>query len=180
MGQRKKLERIDPAILEAVNGALARGATIDEVKLLIDGMGAEISRSALGEHAKQWREATRREREMQAFAKSMGAEFAEIGQDKKGQLLVQVAMTLASRLTLDTAQSDQVIDFKDMHFLARGIKDLMSAQKIDVERELKVREEVRRETTERAATEVDKAAKSGGMSAEVANALKAQIMGIGA
>jgi hypothetical protein len=178
MGQRRKLDRADPQILLAVNSALARGATIEELKNLIDGFGLDISRSALGEHARQWREATRREREMQAFARAMGTEFADIGADKKGQLLVQIAMTLASRLTLDTAQSDDGIDFRDFHFLARGIKDVLAAQKIDVERDLKIREEVRRETERKAAEAVDKTVRSGGMTAETAERLKAMIMGV--
>lgn len=74
------------------------------------------------------------------------------------------------------AQDEPELDAKDFNFLAKSVKDLMTAAKQDAERDAKIREAAKLD----AATAAEKAAKKAGASAETINTVKAAILGISA
>ena len=57
---RSSIKRLPPKLREAVDAAIADGATIDEIAALIRGEGGACSRSAVGRYTKNLRDLIRR------------------------------------------------------------------------------------------------------------------------
>ena len=53
---RSSLERLEPALREAVDAAIVKGATIDEITALIREKGGTCSRSAVGRYVRRMRD----------------------------------------------------------------------------------------------------------------------------
>ena len=60
---RSSIERLPPELREAVDAAIADGATIDEIADLIRGEGGACSRSAVGRYTKNVRDLILRQQE---------------------------------------------------------------------------------------------------------------------
>ncbi len=60
---RSSIARLPPELREAVDAAIADGATIDEITDLIRGEGGACSRSAVGRYAKDMRDLIRQQQE---------------------------------------------------------------------------------------------------------------------
>jgi hypothetical protein len=85
------------------------------------------------------------------------------------ELLRTVAFSTMDQMGLDGGEDPEP---KDIHFLARAIKDLASADKISADRELTIRKKAR----EDAAKAVEAEAKRQGAGAATIDALRAAIM----
>jgi hypothetical protein len=179
VGRRSSIDRLDPVIREEVDAAIKRGATVDEITWTLKGLGADVSRSAVGRYSKQYRDLAHRQRDMQSIAKAFGQEFGG-ADDLQGRLMVQLLTSLITRVAMPIAAGDEVegVDFKDLHYLARAVKDASSAAKTDVDREAKIRTEEARRAREKAAAEGAAAAKAAGASEETAAFIRAKILGI--
>ena len=60
---RSSIARLPPTLREAVDAAIADGATIDEITALIRGEGGACSRSAVGRYVKNMRDLIRQQQE---------------------------------------------------------------------------------------------------------------------
>jgi hypothetical protein len=132
---RSTIDKLDPQIRLELDGALKRGATIDEITWMLKGLGADVSRSAVGRYSKQYADLASRQRDMQSIAKAFGAEFGQEG-DLQGRLMIQLLTSLITRAAMPIAagEAEELPDFKELHFLARAVKDATSAAKTDVDR----------------------------------------------
>jgi hypothetical protein len=170
MGARSTVTR-NPAIHEAVNQAIKRGCTIDEIKEIIDSLGANISRSALGRYSKKFNELASRQRDIRAASAAFAGEFGDAN-DKQTQLLIQLLTTQITENIIAAAPGQQ--NPMELRLNAAAVKDAVTAAKIDDER----RRAIRKEALAEAASAAEKAGKKAGASPEAINAIKAQILGI--
>jgi hypothetical protein len=184
MAQRSSIDRLPPDVRERVDAAIKNGATIDEiVGMLLDlheagALAEPVSRSAVGRYSKNYREIAAQQRELQSVAKAMGREFGEEG-DLQGRLLIQLATSIATRAIMPIAAGEDVeMDGKELHFLARAIKDITSAAKTDVDREAKIRDEAVKRTKAAAAEAAASSARGAGASEETIRTVRAAILGI--
>jgi hypothetical protein len=98
----------------------------------------------------------------------------------QGRLLIQLLTSVATRIVMPIAAGDEVTtDAKELHFLARALKDITSASKTDVDREAKIREEAAKQTKREAAAAVESEGRASGASAETIDRIKRRILGIG-
>ncbi|NPB56762.1 phage protein Gp27 family protein, partial [Shigella sonnei] len=81
-----------------------------------------------------------------------------------------VAFSSLSQLGDEDAQAEA----KDIRFLAQAIKDLASADKISVDRELRIRQE----TAKQAAEKAGEVARRGGLSKDAVQELRREILGV--
>ncbi len=174
MPRRSSVEKLDPAIRASVDRAIGRGATIDEIVQMVDEMGGETSRSTIGRYSKSYREAAAQQRNVIAIAKAFGEDFGDSNNDA-GKLLIQLINSIAVRAMIPLASGEEpTLDGKELHFLARAAKDLMSAAKIDADRDRQIREA----TKKAAADEAEKELRREGASAETIRLVKERILGI--
>ncbi|MBX9881234.1 MAG: DUF3486 family protein [Sphingomonas sp.] len=176
MGRRSSIEQLDPRVRAEVDQAIKRGATIDAIVDLLKGLGADASRSAVGRYSKRYAELARQQREMRTVAEAFGQEFGS-ADDRQGRMMVQLLTSVITRAIMPVASAEddpEGIDAKELHFLARAVKDTVGAAKLDVERERAVREEERKRAAEAGAD----AARKGGASAETIDLVKRSILGL--
>jgi len=190
VGNRSSIDRLPPEIRTEVDLAIRQGSTIDEiVGLLLDrheqGKLAEpVSRSAVGRYSKQYSEIAERQRDMSSVAKAFASDFGDVD-DKQGRLLVQLTTSLISKVAMDAMNAPDSEDgpafgFKEALQLAKAVKDATAASKIDVDREVKIREEAVKQARKQAAEAAASSAKSSGASEETIRKVRAAILGISA
>ena len=173
---------MDLRVKEAVDGAIRANRTIDEILEVLQPLGADISRSAVGRYAKRARETMEKWREAQEVRKIWVDQFGKDPEGDIGTLLMQMLQSVAYGQL--SAMGDQPADLtgkdgvspRHVALLAQAIKDLSSAQKTTADRILKVRQE----TASKAAEKAVEVAKSGGMSKDVVEQLRAAIIGTAA
>jgi len=178
MAGRSTIDQLDPAILAEVHAAIERRQSIDDIVQVIRSLGAEASRSAVGRYAKSFNAIARQQREVRSIAEAFGKEFgSDDGQE--GRLMIQLIQSMVTRATMSLAQDDvDEIDPKDLHYFARSAKDLISAAKIDVERETKIREEAKKAAREQAAIDAVSSGRSAGASEATLDTIRRRILGL--
>lgn len=157
MPRKSSIKTLPPEILAEVNRILAEGTTtLDEIVAHLGQLGHPRSRSALGRHKQQLdnvAEKLRRSRDMaNALVREIGPGATE---GKTGRLLVEILQNIAFDFLLKKADGDQADDdeelgSQDFFFLGKALKEMAQAQKIDVDRELKIRAEVIKEVVAKA------------------------------
>jgi hypothetical protein len=111
-------------------------------------------------------------------AKAFGAEFGGSDNDQ-GKLMIQLITSVAARVALPLATDEEIdVDGQELHFLARAVKDLTSAAKIDTDRDAKIRDEENKRTKAQAAKDAESAARDAGASEETIRMVKARILGL--
>lgn len=178
MGGKSSIDKLPPQIREEIDAAIKRGTTIDEIVWMLKGLGANVSRSAVGRYSKQYADLAARQRDMSSIAKAFAGEFGQ-ADDMQGRLLIQLVTTIATRMVMPIAAGEEVeADGKELHYLARALKDITSASKTDVDREAKIRAEAEKVAKRQAAEDAAGAAKSAGASEETIKRVRAAILGI--
>lgn len=183
MGRKSSIKTLPKQILAEVDRLLRdEHATIDEVVEHLKEMGFPRKRSAVGlyrQNIAKVGERMRRTQEItEALVKEMGPSAVE---GKTGRLLVQILQSIVFEwLMAKTEDEAAAADLKsgDLFFLAKALKEMASAQKIDVERELKIREEAERKTKDAAVKAVEATAREKGLTKETAEAIRASILGV--
>jgi len=179
VAKRSTIDKLPPPIREAVDAAIKRGATIDEIVEQLHALGADhVSRSAVGRYSKNYRELADQQRQISSVAKAFASEFGE-ADNLQGRLMIQLLNTVITRAILPVASGDEIeLDGKELHYLARAVKDVASAAKTDVDREAKIREETKKRAREEAAAAAEAAGRRGGASEELIELVKREILGI--
>ncbi|ARR52015.1 hypothetical protein HY78_00350 [Rhizorhabdus wittichii DC-6] len=181
MARRSSVEK-DPRVREAVDDALKRGCTLDEIVEALRAIGSDVSRSAVGRYAKQYSALAARQRDMQAVARSFASEFGS-ADDQQGRLLIQLVTTLITSAVMPAAIADgdsdgEALSTKSLADLARAVKDVTSASKVDIDREHKIREEEAKRAKREAAEAADHAGRAAGASEETLRKIRMGILGL--
>lgn len=178
MGGKSSIAQLEEPVRVAVDAAIKRGATIDQIVLMLQGLGADVSRSAVGRYSKQYAEVARRQRELSSVARAFASEFGD-AEGLEGRLLIQQATAIATRMALNQADNDDPnLSMKELMELGRAVKDITAAAKIDIEREAKIRTEAAVKARQQAASAADRAGKAAGASPETLAAIRQEILGI--
>lgn len=148
MGRKSSLRRLPPEILQEVNRLLSEGrATLAEILEHLRGMGVEtVSLSALGRQKQRIDKVAaklRQSREMtEALVREIGPSVVE---GQQGRLLVQTLRDLVFDHLATRVEEGDVDDPKALMALARTLKDMAQANRLDQDFEAKVRERVEKE-----------------------------------
>lgn len=179
MAKRSSIE-LDPRAKAAVDEAIRKGGTIDEIVECLEQLGAEKSRSAVGRYVKRARETMDKYRQAQDVAKVWVEKFGAEPEGDVAQLLPHMLRAVAFNQIAtmgDNTDVDEQPTPLETKLLAGALKDLASAEKITAERILKVR----KETATKAADAVEKEAKKvGGVTADTIAKLRAAVIGTAA
>ena len=178
MGGRSTIDQLPKPLRDAVQAALKDGLTIDAIVDLLREEGAEVSRSAVGRYTQNYREMAARQRDMSSVATAFASEFGD-ADNAQQKLLIQMFTSVMTQAVLPMAAGgDAEIDPKDAHFLARAIKDVVSAAKTDADREAKIREEERKSARAEAVKVAEQAARGSGATPDTIAAIKRELLGI--
>jgi len=153
--------------------------TLDGLVELLKKHGCEISRSAMGRYAQSYRKEIERMRRVQQVSDMMIAEIGEAAAHSKlGRTVAEMVKIVAfDHLAAREAEDGETrgeADPRDLMFIARAIRDAVSAGKIELEQELTIR----RETAKKAADAVETTAKKAGLSEATIAEFRKNILGI--
>ena len=178
MGRRSTVSRFPEPIVTEVNQLIRDGHTIDEIVATLQGMGADVSRSAMGRYVKSARESMEKYRQAQEVAKVWVDKLETEPSGDVARLLPEMLRAVAFQTLSTMGEATDPVGSQDLMFLAKALKDVSSASRINVDTELLLRKV--RDQAKAAAAEVTKTIKQAGLSDETVQQIKARILGIGA
>ncbi|HRH80609.1 MAG TPA: DUF3486 family protein [Thiobacillaceae bacterium] len=150
MGRASSIQRLDPRIREAVDAAIREGrATIADIVDLVHGMGGHASKSAVHRYRVSVEAQMEHYRQAQALARVWVEQIPDQGD--VAQLTRQVLSVLAFRAAGDMGEGE-VIEGKEVAWLARALKDIAASAKQDVDTRRALRAEIEAEQQARLAT----------------------------
>jgi diacylglycerol kinase len=176
---RSTVAKLPQPIREEVDAAIKRGATIDDIVARLRELGADhVSRSAVGRYTQQFREFAAQQRQIASVSQAVASEFGD-ADDLQGRFMIQLLNSVITRAILPVASGEEIeLDGKELHYLARAVKDVASAAKTDVDREAKIRDETKKRAREEAAAAAESAGRTAGASEATIEAIKRKILGI--
>lgn len=156
-----------------------QGRTLDEILNHLDMLNVEVSRSALGRHLKKQAQVAEMIRRSRHMAEAVARQFGDQETSKVARTNIELMHSLMMKLMIGEEEDKEVVlDAKDAMFVATALEKLSKASKLDIDRELKVREEAKKEAMAQAAAIVETTAKEKGLSAGMVEELKAKFLGV--
>jgi hypothetical protein len=146
--KRPKVSRLPPEMRGQIERLWREGRfTLNELhawlhEQLRENPGAMPSRTALGRYLAKYKTSFEKIREAQTLASQCVEQLGENPKSEVGRFLVQLlsALALQSLNQLDTATAP--LESKELMFLSAAIRNLATAEKTSVDREIKIRKEV--------------------------------------
>ena len=169
MGQRSTISRLPAEAQAKLRAMYDASMTLDEIHeslvdflCEIDGAWSPPSRSAIHRHRQDYEATAAKMREAREMASAIATELKDIPEDKTGQLLIDLLRTMTFKVLQGNVEAGDGVDAKDLHFLARTLKDMASASAIGT----KQASEIRKLAREEAATAVEEIGKARGIDAD--------------
>lgn len=176
------IDRLPEEIRAEVGRLRIQGRTIDEILAHLQAMDVDVSRSALGRHVKRLNASRERMRHSREMATALVSQFGDQPDNRLARLNLELMHGVVMQTITATAEDEdgdpQPVTFspEDARFLADALAKLASAEKTNVERTLKLKQEAAKE----AAAAVDRVAQTGaaGLTVDTVAAIKREILGI--
>lgn len=176
-----KVSRLPTEARELIGALLQAGRTLDEVMAKLhelDLPDVELpSRAGLGRWAKQHGAIVEEMQRQAVIGEALVSRFGEAGDNRAARLNIAMAQGLLTRLMFTEDGQVATLDAKEAMFLTSAIKSLVSASKDDTDREIKLKNEGKKEAQEEAAKGVEQRARKAGLSAQLIADLKASVFG---
>ena len=136
-GGRSSIDRLPAKLREAVDRAIADGATIDEITARIRAEGGACSRSAVGRRVKKVRDLIRKQQESDRAIESWARTLGERAEDHTGRLAIQCLRTLVLHATADLRERAETepVTVDEVARLALALGRIESADKLRAQRE---------------------------------------------
>ena len=181
MAKPSSISRLPKEVREKISELRDRGRTIDEILAHLEELNVEVSRSSLGRHLKKQAEVAEQNRKSRALAEAVGRQFGDEETSKVARTNIELMHSLLMKCFIggDADDAEEVtISAKDAMFMATALQKLSQASKLDVDRELKIREEERKHAVKEAADVAVKTAREQGLTKEAVAQIKAGILGV--
>ena len=107
---RSSIARLPPELREAVDAAIADGATIDEIAALIRGEGGACSRSAVGRYTKNVRDLIRQQQETDRANEMWVRALGERAEGRAGLILIETLRTMTLSTMAELSQREDAAD----------------------------------------------------------------------
>ena len=132
---RSSIARLPPELREAVDAAIADGATIDEIAALIRGEGGACSRSAVGRYTKNVRDLIRQQQETDRGIELWVRALGERAQGRAGLILIETLRTMTLSTLAELSKREEPATPEELSRLSLVLKRIEGADKLRIERE---------------------------------------------
>ena len=132
---RSSIARLPPELREAVDAAIADGATIDEIAALIRGEGGACSRSAVGRYTKNVRDLIRQQQETDRGIEMWVRALGERAQGRAGLILVETLRTMTLSTLAELSKREEPATPEELSRLSLVLKRIEGTDKLRIERE---------------------------------------------
>lgn len=188
MAKSTVLTHLPDKVRTSLNKRLGEGKwTLDALVDFLKTEGYEISRSALGRYGKSYRREIERMKRVQQVSDMMIAEIGDAAANSRLGRTVSEMVNIVAFDHLAAREGDGAdggakgdADPKDLMFIARAIRDAVSAGKIEQDQEIAIRKLAFKEAAEKLAAATKDAAAAGekGLSAERVAQLRRDFLGV--
>ena len=169
---RSTIKRLPPELREAVDQAIADGATIDEITARIRAEGETCSRSAVGRYAKNMRDMIRKQQETDRTIKAWVDALGERPEGGAGLVLIETLQAMVLATMADLRGRDEPASLQDLARLSLILKRIEATEKLRKDRE-RAAEKAKAEKAKAA----DRAKRQGGLSPEAVAIIRAEVEG---
>ena len=132
---RSSIARLPPELREAVDAAIADGATIDEIADLIRGESGACSRSAVGRYTKNVRDLIRRQQETDHGIEMWVRALGERTEGRAGLILIETLRTMTLSTMAEFAKSGEPVPTQELARLSLILKRIEGTDKLRLQRE---------------------------------------------
>ena len=132
---RSSIARLPPELREAVNQAIADGATIDEITARILAEGGACSRSAVGRYVKNVRAMIHKQQEADRANEAWVRALGERPEGRAGLILIETLRTLALSALADLSRREDPVSTEELARLALVLRRIEGTDKLRLERE---------------------------------------------
>ena len=132
---RSSIARLPPELREAVDAAIADGATIDEIADLIRGEGGACSRSAVGRYTKTMRDLILRQQEADRANEMWVRALGERAEGRAGLILIETLRTMTLSTLAELSQRETPPTPEELGRLALVLKRIEGTDKLRLQRE---------------------------------------------
>ena len=134
---RSSVERLPPALREAIDAAIENGATIDEIAARIRAGGGDCSRSAVGRYVKKRRGMLRRRREIDRLVETFLKPPGDQAEDHRSRVTMDIVRTQVVSMMAALGTHDEPMSLEDLNRLALTLFRIESTEMLRVEAERK-------------------------------------------
>lgn len=181
------IDRLDPAIREAIGRLRDHGKTLDEILEHLRTMEIDVSRSALGRHVQAMEKVGERLRRSRAVSEALVRQLGDAPESKTARLNIEMMHSFVFDFlaTAEEADSDEgkaaaavMQDPMALKLFSESVERLTKASRhnADFVEQVEKRAAIRAKTE--AAKAMDAVAKEKGLSADTLSAIKAGIFGV--
>ena len=135
LGGRSSIDRLPSKLRQAVDQAIADGATIDDISALIRAEGGSCSRSAVGRYSRNMRALIREQQEFDRAMKIWVRELGERAEGRAGLILIETLRTLVLSSMAELSQRGEPAPMRELARLALTLKRIEGTDKLRLERE---------------------------------------------
>ena len=175
-GGRSSVDRLPAQLREAVDAAIADGATIDEITARIRAGGEDCSRSAVGRYSKDVRALIRRQQETDRTVKAWMQELGARPEGGTGRVLIETLQSMVLDTMADLRGRDEPAPMQELDRLSHILKRIEATEKLCRERE-RAAEKAKAEKAAEKAGSAGQAKRRGGLSAETVAAIHEAVLG---
>lgn len=185
--RRKKAARLPTGAREEIERLWREGRlTLDELMEFLRARGLDVksdpvhgvSRSGLHRYLKSFGVAAERMREAQQIASAVVGKLSETARSDLRDVLIQLLSQIALYQLRAIEDEGATVKPSDLMLLARAVGDIEAAAKTSLDTRIKVRKQIATELTRKTApalSQIDAAARGGGLSVEAAEAIRKAI-----
>ena len=132
---RSSVARLPPELREAVDAAIADGATIDEITALIRGEGGACSRSAVGRYTKNVRDLIRQQQETDRGIEMWVRALGERTEGQAGLILIETLRTMTLSTLAELSKRETPPTPEELSRLSLVLRRIEGTDKLRIERE---------------------------------------------
>ncbi len=177
-GGRSSVDRLPDTLREAVDAAVADGATIDEITERIRAGGEDCSRSAVGRCSKDARELIRQQQETDRTIEARVQELGARPEGGTGLFLIETLRTMTLATMAALSGRDEPASLQDLSRLSLILRRIEGTEKLCRDRERAA--EKAKTAAEKAAEKAepaDGAKRQGGLPPETVAAIHEAVLG---
>jgi DNA-binding transcriptional ArsR family regulator len=155
-----------------------QGLTLDEILDHLRKLDVDVSRSALGRHVKSLAQVGEQIRRAETMAKFVVDKFGDQPDDQVGRANMRILQGALLEILTEEREDEEgkpvSLSAGEAKELALALQRLVASQRMDTERQLKLR----RAVAEEAAKKAETAMKSRGMSADTIDFIRKEVLGV--
>ena len=175
-GGRSSVDRLPAQLREAVDAAIADGATIDEITARIRAEDGDCSRSAVGRYTKDVRALIRKQQETDRTVRAWMQELGARPEGGTGRILIETLQSMVLDTMADLRGRDELASTEELGRLSHILKRIEATEKLCRERE-RAAEKAKAEKAAEKAKPAGQAERQGGLSAETVAAIREAVEG---